>query len=67
VSTEIACLLTLAVAGHPWLAAIPSGWFGQLPSKLIDYRPVPPDPTLKPQTLRHLHRIRRPKEGSSVY
>ena len=40
---EIATLLTPAAAGHPWPAAIPSSWFGQLPSTPIDYRPVVPD------------------------
>ncbi len=40
---ELAALLTPAAAGHPWPPAIPSSWFGQLPSKPIDYRPVLPD------------------------
>jgi hypothetical protein len=40
---ELAAPLTPAVAEHPWPAAIPSSWFGQLPSKLIDYRPVVPN------------------------
>jgi ATP-dependent DNA ligase len=40
---ELAALLTPAAAGHPWPLAIPSSWFGQLPSKPIDYRPVVPD------------------------
>ncbi|HEV3363352.1 MAG TPA: ATP-dependent DNA ligase, partial [Acidimicrobiia bacterium] len=41
--TEIADLLTPATVGHPWPTTIPSSWFGQLPSKPIDYRPVVPD------------------------
>jgi hypothetical protein len=40
---ELVALLTPAAAGHPWPLAIPSSWFGQLPSKPIDYRPVVPD------------------------
>jgi ATP-dependent DNA ligase len=40
---ELAALLPPAAAGHPWPRAIPSGWFGQLPSKPIEYRPVVPD------------------------
>jgi ATP-dependent DNA ligase len=44
VRTEIAALLTPAAANqHPWPTAIPSSWFGQLPSKPIDYQPVVPD------------------------
>ncbi len=43
VRAELAALLTPAAAGHPWPLAIPSSWFGQLPSKPIDYRPVVPD------------------------
>lgn len=40
---EIAGLLAPATADHPWPAAIPSSWFGQLPGTPIDYRPVVPD------------------------
>lgn len=36
-------LADTATAEHPWLATIPSSWFGQRPSKPIDYRPVVPD------------------------
>jgi ATP-dependent DNA ligase len=41
--TQLAAQLTPATAGHPWPAAIPSSWFGQLPGRSIDYRPVVPD------------------------
>jgi hypothetical protein len=43
VRTEVAALLTPAGAGRPWPTAIPSSWFGQLPSKPIGYRPGVPD------------------------
>jgi ATP-dependent DNA ligase len=39
---ELAALLAPAAAGHPWPVAIPSSWFGQLPSRPVDYRPVVP-------------------------
>jgi hypothetical protein len=44
VRTEIAALLTPAAGDHhPSPAAIPSSWFGQLPSRPIDFRPLVPD------------------------
>ena len=40
--TEISAVLTPAAGGHPWLPAIPSSRFGQLPSEPIEYLKVAP-------------------------
>jgi hypothetical protein len=40
--TEISAVLTRAAGGHPWLPAIPSSRFGQLPSEPIEYLKVAP-------------------------
>jgi ATP-dependent DNA ligase len=40
--TELAKVLTLPTAQHPWPAMLPSSRFGQLPSEPISYTPVRP-------------------------